>query len=81
MPALPAIMREIGEAGLEIADFEDLRPHYVRTLALWLERLKAHERAAVAYVGPNATASGGRSWRHGLCLRGRLAVGRANRCL
>lgn len=59
IPALPDIMQRIGEAGLEIADFEDLRPHYIRTLALWIERLEAHECAAVAYVGPERY----RMWR------------------
>ncbi len=52
IPTLPAVMQHIAKAGLEIADFEDLRPHYARTLALWLERLEAREREAIACVGP-----------------------------
>ena len=52
IPTLPAVMQQLTKAGLEIADFEDLRPHYARTLALWLERLEANEREAIACVGP-----------------------------
>ena len=52
IPTLPTIMQQIGKAGLEIADFEDLRPHYARTLALWLERLETREVEGIACVGP-----------------------------
>jgi cyclopropane fatty-acyl-phospholipid synthase-like methyltransferase len=41
-------MQHISKAGLEIADFEDLRPHY----SLWLDRLEAREREAIACVRP-----------------------------
>ena len=64
IPTLPAVMQHIAKAGLEIADFEDLRPHYARTLALWLERLEAREREAIACVGPERY----RIWR--MCLGG-----------
>ena len=50
-PTLPAVMQYFSKAGLEIADFEDLRPHYARTVSLWLERLEAREREAIACVG------------------------------
>ena len=58
-PTLPAIMQHLSKAGLEIADFEDLRPHYARTVSLWLERLEAREREAIACVGPERY----RNWR------------------
>ncbi len=51
-PTLPTIMRHLDKAGLEIADFEDLGPHYARTVSLWLERLEMREREAIACVGP-----------------------------
>jgi cyclopropane-fatty-acyl-phospholipid synthase len=37
--------------GLETRDVESLREHYARTLRLWVRRLEAHEREAVAMVG------------------------------
>ncbi len=58
-PTLPAIMQHLGKAGLEIVDFEDQRPHYVRTVSLWLERLEAREREAIACVGVERY----RNWR------------------
>jgi len=58
-PTLPAIMQHLSKAGLEIADFEDLRPHYARTVSLWIERLEAREREAIACVGPERF----RNWR------------------
>lgn len=52
LPALPTVMEHIARAGLEIADFEDLRPHYARTLTLWLERLEANKDRAIQLAGP-----------------------------
>ncbi len=51
LPTLPEVMRCILQAGLEIADFEDLRPHYVRTLSLWLSRLEAKKQEAIQLAG------------------------------
>jgi cyclopropane-fatty-acyl-phospholipid synthase len=48
---LPRLLTEIARCGLETADVEDLRPHYARTLALWLARLEANREAIVAAGG------------------------------
>jgi cyclopropane-fatty-acyl-phospholipid synthase len=58
-PTLPAIMQHVSKAGLDIADFEDLRPHYARTVSLWLDRLEKREHEAIACVG----AERYRTWR------------------
>jgi cyclopropane-fatty-acyl-phospholipid synthase len=52
LPTLAAVIRCVTQAGLEIADFEDLRPHYARTLSLWLSRLEARKHEAIAIAGP-----------------------------
>ena len=52
IPTLAALMQHISKAGLEVVDFEDLRPHYARTLRLWLDRLEASRDEAIACVGP-----------------------------
>ena len=58
-PTLPAIMQHLSKAGLEIADFEDLRPHYARTVSLWLERLEARNARPSPASDPSATGIGG----------------------
>jgi cyclopropane-fatty-acyl-phospholipid synthase len=52
LPTLAAVVQHVTQAGLEIADFEDLRPHYARTLSLWLSRLEARKHEAIATAGP-----------------------------
>ncbi|HTV32887.1 MAG TPA: cyclopropane-fatty-acyl-phospholipid synthase family protein [Methylocella sp.] len=42
---------EIARAGLEIADIEDLRPHYARTLLNWVRRLDARPQEAIRTAG------------------------------
>lgn len=42
---------EIARAGLEIADIEDLRPHYALTLLNWVRRLDACPDAAIQATG------------------------------
>lgn len=42
---------EIAEAGLELADVEDLRPHYARTLLHWSRRLESHRQEAIRAAG------------------------------
>jgi cyclopropane-fatty-acyl-phospholipid synthase len=48
---LSRVILEIADAGLEVLDVEDLRPHYVRTLASWSERLEAHREEAIRTGG------------------------------
>jgi len=45
------ILYEIAGAGLEPLDFEDLRPHYPRTLLHWVRRLEANAAAAIEAAG------------------------------
>jgi cyclopropane-fatty-acyl-phospholipid synthase len=51
LPHLPRVLTEIGRAGLEAVDVEDLRPHYARTLLLWVRRLEAQHRQAIEMAG------------------------------
>lgn len=56
---LSTLAREITNAGFEILDIEDLRPHYVRTLHHWSERLEQQKESAIEAVGPEVF----RIWR------------------
>lgn len=52
--ALPPASRSITEledAGFELLDVEQLRPHYARTLRSWVARLEANHDRAAALVG------------------------------
>ncbi|MHB2205771.1 class I SAM-dependent methyltransferase [Methylobacterium sp. CM6257] len=51
VPHLARAIQEIAAAGLEVADIEDLRPHYARTLRLWGQRLERVAAAAEAAAG------------------------------
>jgi cyclopropane-fatty-acyl-phospholipid synthase len=51
LPHLSRVLREAALNGLEVVDVEDLRPHYARTLMLWVHRLEAHRDEAVALAG------------------------------
>ncbi|MGH1574792.1 class I SAM-dependent methyltransferase [Methylobacterium sp. P31] len=51
VPYLARAIQEIAAAGFEVADIEDLRPHYARTLRLWVERLEEAATAAEAAAG------------------------------
>ena len=53
------VIAEMSAKGLEPADVESLRPHYVKTLWAWVDRLEASREAAVAAVGEK----GYRIWR------------------
>ncbi len=57
--SLPKIVKEITNAGLEVVDIEDLRPHYVHTLQHWSERLEEHKESAIDAAGPETY----RIWR------------------
>ena len=48
---LSRVLQEITRSGLETADVEDLRPHYARTLFLWVRRLEADREAVIAAGG------------------------------
>jgi cyclopropane-fatty-acyl-phospholipid synthase len=52
VPHVSRVLEELARAGLEPVDLEDLRPHYVRTLQLWVQRLEANAEAAIAAAGP-----------------------------
>jgi cyclopropane-fatty-acyl-phospholipid synthase len=56
---LSQVIAEMSGQGLEPADVESLRPHYVKTLWAWVDRLEAGREAAVAAVGER----GYRIWR------------------
>ncbi len=48
---LSRIITEMAEAGFEVTDVEDLRPHYARTLLCWSHRLEARAAEAISAVG------------------------------
>lgn len=45
------IVTELQDAGLEVQHVENLRPHYAKTLAAWVDNLVDHWDEAVAEVG------------------------------
>ena len=47
---LDETIRSAEQAGLEVLDVENLRPHYARTCRLWDERLAAQREAALGLV-------------------------------
>ncbi|HET7849298.1 MAG TPA: cyclopropane-fatty-acyl-phospholipid synthase family protein [Pseudolabrys sp.] len=51
VPHLSRVVFEVAKAGLELADIEDLRPHYARTLLHWVRRLEAHRDEAMRTAG------------------------------
>lgn len=48
---LSRTLQEIARSGLEAVDAEDLRPHYARTLLLWVRRLEEQREAVIAAGG------------------------------
>ncbi len=51
VPHLSRTMFELSRVGLEVADVEDLRPHYAQTLLRWVRRLEEHREEAIALAG------------------------------
>lgn len=51
LPNMPRVLRDIAASGLEAVDMEDLRPHYARTLLLWVERFEARAAEVIAAGG------------------------------
>lgn len=51
IPSVGRVQTAMEEAGFEIDDVENLRPHYARTTRLWVERLAAREAEARRLVG------------------------------
>jgi len=50
-PHLSDVLREAENAGFEVLDVENLRPHYARTCRCWVERLMAREEECRKLVG------------------------------
>ncbi|HWB82772.1 MAG TPA: cyclopropane-fatty-acyl-phospholipid synthase family protein [Bryobacteraceae bacterium] len=55
------VIREAENAGFEVLDVENLRPHYARTCRMWEERLTANREAALRLVD-EATYRAWRIW-------------------
>jgi cyclopropane-fatty-acyl-phospholipid synthase len=51
VPHLSRVVFEVARAGLELADVEDLRPHYAQTLLHWTRRLEAARDTAIRTAG------------------------------
>lgn len=51
LPHVSRFLHDVAHAGLEPVDMEDLRPHYVRTLRLWSERLESNAGEAMRLAG------------------------------
>ena len=56
---LSDVIHAAGDAGLEVLDVENLRPHYALTCERWVERLQANAQACLSIVGPETW----RTWR------------------
>lgn len=55
LPHLSQVLRDMADAGLEVADVESLRRHYARTCRAWADRLEANQGSAVAIAGGKRT--------------------------
>jgi cyclopropane-fatty-acyl-phospholipid synthase len=55
VPHLSRCLIELGRAGLELVDAEDLRPHYSHTLLHWARRLEERRQEAIAAAGAPRT--------------------------
>ena len=52
-PSLAELMAVLEPAGLSVLDVENLRPHYARTLSLWLQAFNAEQAAVHRMFGPD----------------------------
>jgi len=59
LPHVSLAIRELSEAGLELADAESLRHHYALTLAAWSEAFERNHASLMALAGDRVT----RIWR------------------
>jgi cyclopropane-fatty-acyl-phospholipid synthase len=59
LPHVSLAIRELAEAGLELADAESLRRHYALTLSAWSEAFEQHHAELQAIAGEKTT----RIWR------------------
>lgn len=55
LPHVAQVLRDMSEAGLEIADVESLRRHYARTCRAWADRLDANRDHAAVIAGEKRT--------------------------
>ncbi len=55
LPHISQVLRDMSEAGLEVADVESLRRHYARTCRAWADRLDAKRDSAAAIAGEKRT--------------------------
>jgi cyclopropane-fatty-acyl-phospholipid synthase len=51
LSSLPSALLSMSRSRLEVIDIEDLRPHYARTLLLWLRQLEAARAETIAVAG------------------------------
>lgn len=51
LASLPEMIRAAEQAGFEVLDVENLRPHYALTCQAWVERLQKNSEACTALVG------------------------------
>jgi cyclopropane-fatty-acyl-phospholipid synthase len=51
LASLPEMLAAAEQAGFEVLDVENLRPHYALTCRAWVERLQANREACTAMVG------------------------------
>ncbi len=52
LPHQAEVLRTAEEAGFEVLDVENLRPHYALTCRAWVRRLLENREACVSHVGP-----------------------------
>lgn len=55
LPHISRVLRDMSEAGLEVADVESLRRHYARTCHAWADGLDAKRDVAAAVAGEKRT--------------------------
>jgi cyclopropane-fatty-acyl-phospholipid synthase len=51
LTSLSRTLQEVARSGLETVDVEDLRPHYARTLLMWVDRLEARSEEVIEAGG------------------------------